>query len=146
MSNVDQNKLLYDQYLSPFCDYEALSPLPVLNVMINGQQLRASIDSASIKCLITNHTVLKCNLLKIVDKDEIVENYGIGTCKSIGKIWFLNLMFNESLNVNISADVINNLTIPYDIVLGNNFLQTYCSFINIIEKNICICDQIISFV
>lgn len=118
--------------------------LPYINVLINDVCLRAVIDSASIKCVMTYDAVQKCNLNYLLDRQQICNNYGIGTCKTIGKIWYTNITINSS-NLPISLDVVDNLSVDFDLILGNNFLKLYCENINFKNSSITIDGQRIDF-
>ena len=119
--------------------------LPIITTYINDVPLITLIDSGSVKSIITSNAVIKSELGCFVDKNTISTNYGIGTIQSIGKIWYTSLKINNNLSLPTTFDVITKIFSDIDIILGNDFIDSYCDLINFKKKYVSIMDNIIYY-
>ena len=123
-----------NMYFDKIPNFNSDVKLPIITTYINDTPLITLIDSGSVKSIITSNAVIKSELGCFVDKNTISTNYGIGTIESTGKIWYTNLKINNNLLLPTTFDVITEIFSDIDIILGNDFIDSYCDLINFKKK------------
>ena len=134
-----------NMYFDKIPNFNSDVKLPIITTYINDTPLITLIDSGSVKSIITSNAVIKSELGCFVDKNTISTNYGIGTIESTGKIWYTNLKINNNLLLPTTFDVITEIFSDIDIILGNDFIDSYCDLINFKKKYVSIMDNIIYY-
>jgi hypothetical protein len=112
---------------------------------INDKPVKILLDTGASISIIFESTIKRLNIINLVDTTEQNQLNGIGKEMSIGRIWYIELNLNQNFYP-ISLVASSNTNTNFDIILGINFLQSYCAQINFKKKIIILNDTyIISF-
>jgi hypothetical protein len=116
---------------------EMLIPTNLITIdgYINDEQINIIVDTGSAYSHIFKSTIDRLELSNLVDKNEQDEICGNGITKSLGRLWYQEIELNSNY-IPISFLVIDDIVDGYDVILGNNFLQSYDALLDYNKKKL----------
>ncbi|XP_028167745.1 uncharacterized protein LOC114358071 isoform X2 [Ostrinia furnacalis] len=95
---------------------------PVIVLTMNEIQQKALVDSGSDVNIISEDVYIELGKPKCEKDDLVLSGIGQGTVRSLGKC-LLNLCVDEQYYLDVIFHVINKEYVPYDVILGQEFLN-----------------------
>lgn len=112
----------------------------ILNGELNDLPVKILLDTGASTSVIFNHAVDRLLLNDLIDTEQSAELRGIGTERSLGQIWYIELKLNGNIYP-ISLIASTNKITEFDMILGINFLQSYGAVLNFKDRTLTLNDK-----
>lgn len=107
----------------------------ILNGELNDLPVKILLDTGASSSVIFNNSIDRLSLNELIDTEQSSELRGIGTEKSLGQIWYIELKLDGNIYP-ISLIASTNQITDFDMILGINFLQSYDAVLNFKDRTL----------
>lgn len=136
---VTQNKQMAEMY---YPELQFNPELLLLNININGKQLKAVFDTGAQITIISENKAKELGLEQFIDKTHKIEIRGVGKNTTIGIIHLYNISINEQ-QYPISMHVYPGASLPADMLFGLDNMMRLRAIIDVFNKQVIFGENIV---
>ena len=125
LQQVEENRLLaFDTFPEAFTSVSML----YVGIEINGQPVKALVDSGAQSTIMSEECAARCGLLRLLDRRAAGQAQGIGTANILGRVYLTQMKFGRSY-FPVSVTVLEQRRVEF--LLGLDMLRSYRASIDL---------------